>query len=75
MEPTKRFGIVEQFNSDPTIQALLLTTHVGGLGLNLTSADTVIFLEHDWNPMRDLQVCSICLSLLCEPAICLMAFA
>ena len=29
---------------------------VGGLGLNLTAADTVIFLEHDWNPMNDLQV-------------------
>jgi TATA-binding protein-associated factor len=36
-------------------QVLLLTTHVGGLGLNLTSADTVVFLEHDWNPMKDLQ--------------------
>lgn len=34
---------------------LLLTTHVGGLGLNLTGADTVVFVEHDWNPMRDLQ--------------------
>ncbi len=29
---------------------------MGGLGLNLTGADTVIFLEHDWNPMKDLQV-------------------
>lgn len=28
---------------------------VGGLGLNLTGADTVIFVEHDWNPMKDLQ--------------------
>ena len=35
---------------------LLLTTHVGGLGLNLTGADMVIFVEHDWNPMKDLQV-------------------
>lgn len=34
---------------------LLLTTSIGGLGLNLTSADIVIFVEHDWNPMRDLQ--------------------
>ena len=25
------------------------------LGLNLTGADTVIFLEHDWNPQKDLQ--------------------
>lgn len=29
---------------------------VGGLGLNLTGADTVIFVEHDYNPMKDLQV-------------------
>jgi hypothetical protein len=35
---------------------MLLTTAVGGLGLNLTAADTVVFLEHDWNPMADLQV-------------------
>ncbi|GAB4851956.1 btaf1 RNA polymerase II, B-TFIID transcription factor-associated, 170kDa [Ancistrocladus abbreviatus] len=55
VEPEKRFEIVKAFNSDPTIDALLLTTHVGGLGLNLTSADTIIFMEHDWNPMRDLQ--------------------
>ena len=51
----KRHDIVTQFNDDPTIDILLLTTHVGGLGLNLTGADTVIFVEHDWNPMKDLQ--------------------
>lgn len=45
-----------RFNNDPSIDVLLLTTHVGGLGLNLTGADTVIFVEHDWNPMKDLQV-------------------
>lgn len=45
-----------RFNNDPSIDILLLTTHVGGLGLNLTGADTVIFVEHDWNPMKDLQV-------------------
>eukprot|EP00850_Spirogloea_muscicola_P014835 SM000109S14149 [mRNA] locus=s109:214433:222842:- [translate_table: standard] len=55
VEVSKRFDIVKAFNSDPTIDVLLLTTHVGGLGLNLTSADTVIFLEHDWNPARDVQ--------------------
>ena len=42
---------------------MLLTTHVGGLGLNLTAADTVIFLEHDYNPMKDLQArCSALVS-------------
>lgn len=44
-----------RFNNDPSIDVLLLTTQVGGLGLNLTGADTVIFVEHDWNPMKDLQ--------------------
>ena len=51
----KRHSVVQTFNSDPSIDVLLLTTHVGGLGLNLTGADTVIFVEHDWNPMKDLQ--------------------
>lgn len=50
-----RHDIVQKFNGDPSIDVLLLTTHVGGLGLNLTGADTVIFVEHDWNPMNDLQ--------------------
>lgn len=48
-------GLMLRFNNDPSIDVLLLTTHVGGLGLNLTGADTVVFVEHDWNPMRDLQ--------------------
>ncbi|UJR33862.1 hypothetical protein I4U23_021283 [Adineta vaga] len=50
-----RFNTVNLFNSDPSIDLLLLTTHIGGLGLNLTGADTVIFVEHDWNPSKDLQ--------------------
>ena len=59
VEASQRFGIVQQFNLDPSISVMLLTTSVGGLGLNLTAADTVIFLEHDWNPMKDLQVSSL----------------
>lgn len=55
VEANKRQGIVNKFNSDPSYDVLLLTTSVGGLGLNLTGADTVIFVEHDWNPQRDLQ--------------------
>lgn len=51
-----RQAVVDQFNGDPTISVMLLTTSVGGLGLNLTTADTVVFLEHDWNPMKDVQV-------------------
>ena len=51
----KRQNIVNQFNTDPSYDCLLLTTSVGGLGLNLTGADTVIFVEHDWNPQKDMQ--------------------
>ncbi|KAF2368182.1 protein of unknown function DUF3535 [Trinorchestia longiramus] len=51
----ERYGLVRRFNEDPSIDVMLLTTQVGGLGLNLTAADTVIFVEHDWNPMKDLQ--------------------
>lgn len=55
VDSNKRHELVQKFNADPSIDVLLLTTHVGGLGLNLTGADTVIFVEHDWNPMKDLQ--------------------
>ena len=55
IEANKRQTIVNQFNTDPSFDVLLLTTSVGGLGLNLTGADTVIFVEHDWNPQKDLQ--------------------
>ena len=55
VEASQRQNIVNKFNSDPSYDCLLLTTSVGGLGLNLTGADTVIFVEHDWNPQRDLQ--------------------
>jgi TATA-binding protein-associated factor len=55
VEASKRQDIVNKFNSDPSYDVLLLTTSVGGLGLNLTGADTVIFVEHDWNPQKDLQ--------------------
>ncbi|CAF1201827.1 unnamed protein product [Adineta ricciae] len=55
MSAVDRFNTVNLFNSDPSIDLLLLTTHIGGLGLNLTGADTVIFVEHDWNPSKDLQ--------------------
>ncbi|XP_014240698.1 TATA-binding protein-associated factor 172 [Cimex lectularius] len=50
-----RHSLTTRFNNDPSIDLLILTTHVGGIGLNLTGADTVIFIEHDWSPMKDIQ--------------------
>lgn len=52
---SKRSSIVEEFNTSKNIRALLLTTRVGGLGLNLSGASVVILLEHDFNPFSDLQ--------------------
>lgn len=43
-----------RFNNDFFIDILLLIIYVGGLGLNLIGVDTVIFVEYDWNLMKDL---------------------
>ena len=51
----KRFDICEVFNKDPQYRVLLMTTEAGGLGLNLQAADIVIFIDHSWNPIKDLQ--------------------
>lgn len=52
----ERSAIVDRFSADPSVAMLLLTTRVGHLGLNLSAASMVVFLEHDWNPQVDLQV-------------------
>jgi len=50
-----RQPLVELFNSDPRIFCFISSTRSGGIGLNLTSADTVIFYDSDWNPAIDKQ--------------------
>ena len=51
----KRQDLVDKFNSDPNLHVFLLTTKVGGLGVNLTGADRVIIYDPDWNPSTDIQ--------------------
>lgn len=51
----KRQQLVDQFNNTPSITLFLLTTKVGGLGVNLTGADRVIIYDPDWNPSTDIQ--------------------
>jgi DNA excision repair protein ERCC-6 len=50
-----RQTIVDEFNTNPQIDVFLLTTRVGGLGINLTGADRVIIFDPDWNPSTDVQ--------------------
>eukprot|EP00048_Salpingoeca_helianthica_P011740 m.169531 g.169531 ORF g.169531 m.169531 type:complete len:792 (-) comp15271_c0_seq32:998-3373(-) len=51
---------IEKFNEDPNTFIFLLSTRAGGLGLNLTAADTVIIYDQDWNPQADLQAQDRC---------------
>jgi SNF2 family DNA or RNA helicase len=39
---------------------MLLTTKAGGVGINLTAADTVIIYDSDWNPQNDMQAMARC---------------
>jgi helicase SWR1 len=47
--------LTDQFNNDTRILAFILSSRSGGLGINLTGADTVIFYDLDWNPAMDAQ--------------------
>ena len=51
-----RRDMVEDFQTKSDIFVFLLSTRAGGLGINLTAADTVIFFDSDWNPTVDQQV-------------------
>jgi DNA helicase INO80 len=50
-----RRDTVADFQTNPEIFVFLLSTRAGGLGINLTAADTVIFYDSDWNPTIDSQ--------------------
>lgn len=52
---SERRDMVADFQARTDIFAFLLSTRAGGLGINLTAADTVIFYDSDWNPTVDQQ--------------------
>ncbi|THD22460.1 Helicase domino [Fasciola hepatica] len=56
----QRQVLMERFNQDSSIFVFILSTRSGGLGVNLTGADTVIFYDSDWNPTMDAQAQDRC---------------
>lgn len=52
---TARKKSVERFQSDPDCMVMLMTLKVGGVGLNLTAADTVYIFEPWWNKAAEEQ--------------------
>lgn len=51
----KRRKMIEQFESDPNIPAMVLSLRAGGFGLNLTSANYVVHYDRWWNPAVENQ--------------------
>lgn len=52
---SERQQLIDEFSQNPGIFIFLLSTRAGGLGINLTSADTVIIHDIDFNPYNDKQ--------------------
>lgn len=46
--------------ADDRIFVFMLSTRAGGLGINLTGADTCIIFDSDWNPFSDAQAMDRC---------------
>lgn len=55
-----RKNSIYRFNTDENVFVFLISTRAGGLGINLTAADTVIIYDSDWNPQADLQAQDRC---------------
>ena len=52
-----RMRVIDEFNDETAgeVFVFLLTTKVGGLGVNLIGADRVLLYDPDWNPATDAQ--------------------
>ncbi|ESQ31156.1 hypothetical protein EUTSA_v10003684mg [Eutrema salsugineum] len=56
----RRRQIQEFSDEKSSCRIFLLSTRAGGLGINLTAADTCILYDSDWNPQMDLQAMDRC---------------
>ena len=56
----QRQALMERFNNNKKYFVFILSTRSGGVGVNLTGADTVIFYDSDWNPTMDAQAQDRC---------------
>ena len=50
-----RQELIDEFSAKPDIFVFLLSTRAGGLGINLTAANTVVLHDIDFNPYNDKQ--------------------
>jgi SNF2 family DNA or RNA helicase len=54
-KPAQRQALMTRFNSSTKHFVFILSTRSGGVGINLTGANCVIFYDSDWNPAMDQQ--------------------
>eukprot|EP00536_Pseudo-nitzschia_multiseries_P008966 jgi/Psemu1/199531/e_gw1.239.51.1 len=63
----KRQSAIDRFQDPSQTKAgqeppfvMLLSTRAGGVGINLTAADTCVIFDSDWNPQNDIQAMARC---------------
>jgi chromodomain-helicase-DNA-binding protein 7 len=56
----ERQKAIDRYNKNDDSFVFLLSTRAGGVGINLTAADTVIIFDSDWNPQNDVQAMARC---------------
>ena len=55
LPPLRRFGIIQQFQTDSTSRILMLSMLASGEGISLDAASTIVFMDRWWNAYRTIQ--------------------
>lgn len=63
-KPAERQALMTRFNASARYFCFILSTRSGGVGINLTGANCVVFYDSDWNPAMDQQA-QVCGHTLC----------